>query len=118
MRIAIVAHSNVAERQRLFWRELSKHADVLVISPERWINGLTTFSVKEGQYEVFATKIYFPDKITNPINEFWFGPETFLKLQEFKPDIIYNQQETYSLQSIISQQWANQLMAKYVTFCF
>ncbi|MDP2672026.1 MAG: glycosyltransferase [Candidatus Daviesbacteria bacterium] len=116
MRICVVSHSNVALRQQLFWKEFSKHAEVLVISPERWVNGLETTSEKNGNYELFTSKIYLPQGSQMPMAHYTFPPEVFFKIEQFKPDIIYNQQETYCNQSMISQQWAKQLGCKYVQF--
>ncbi len=113
MKICCISHSNIALRQQKFWKEFSKLAEVLVISPKQ-IGKLQAHNETQGNYELFTDDIIDGQNMQT----YYFTPKTFEKIQLFKPDIIYQQNDVGSVQCIISQQWAKMLGAEYVQYCW
>lgn len=113
MKVCIISHSNVAPRQQAFWKSFSTYADVLVLSPKQWGRHKVESS-QEDKYEIFT------DNVANAGDMFryYFSPLAFQKINEFQPDIIYNQNDLSCDQTIISQQWAQQIGSKFVLFCW
>lgn len=89
MKILNISHSNVHLRQQLFWEELSKYAEVLVIAPEEWGN-LTAIQrlikTPDKDFEFLTLKTYNQGNIRN----FYFE-DNFVEaiIARFEPDVVY-----------------------------
>lgn len=111
MRVAIISHSSIHQRQIDFYRELSKYIELFVVSPKYWGN-LHAEDFIEGNL-IFKTFITYN---TGNMNEFLFPTYVYKHLLRFKPDIVYNLNELWCKQTNISYKWAKQLNAKFVNF--
>jgi len=113
MRLAIFSHSNVNLRQQIFWKEFSKLAEVLVISPREWGNQIA-IPEKDDNYELYVSDIENKDHM----RFYYFHSDAFKKVASFNPDIILHQGEFYTYMCDLSQQLAKQLRCKFVNFCW
>lgn len=121
MKICFISHSAVSERQQLFYKECSKHAEVLVLAPSKWGNFVTNNEDK-GNYHLRA----FPVRNEGDVFNWLFDPIAYSAVEEFKPDIIYYQGDVRlskgndgSLrvnQVIVSKHWAKALGCRFVLF--
>ena len=113
IKICVISHSNVHLRQILFFKELSKHGEILVISPQKW-GSLKCNSVKDGNFEIFT------DVVTNEGNmkSYCISDKSIQRIFEFKPDLIYHQGETYFFMANICRELAKRINCKLVNFCW
>lgn len=111
MRIAIISHSTVDLRQQLFYEELSKHADVLALSPKMWRHQRAS-DKKLDNYEL----VTFPVPNAGNANTYTFPELAYEWIKEFNPDIIYTQNEPWQWQTARSMRWAKRLRCKHVIF--
>lgn len=102
MRVCIVGHSLIHQRQYLFVEELRRQGvEVLEIFPERWMD-----QRREGGYEIEA----------GGIADFKFLDETYHAVYDFNPDIIYSMTEWWQVQAWRCRRWAKSLSARLVYF--
>ena len=83
MRIAVVSHSLVAERQYWFWNYFAtlSVAEVRLFSPRKW----GVHSVPWGHYIMNE----------GDLRTYQFQQDALIALEKFKPDVIYVQNEAY-----------------------
>lgn len=115
MKIVLISHSNVALRQQLFAEELSKHADILCVAPERWGAHRTSqksMSVAGFSYELFPSEIMG----NGSIYTYLWSSEALLKIQNFRPDIIYCMAEWNSLAARELYGLSREIGCKFVLF--
>ncbi|MDO8623139.1 MAG: glycosyltransferase [archaeon] len=113
MKLAVLSHSNINLRQQLFWKEFSKFAEVLVVSPREW-NGQIAINDKDGNYELFTSDV----ENKGNMRFYYFHGDAFKKVSNFNPDIIFHQGEFYTTMCDLSQQLAKTLRCKFVNFCW
>jgi len=105
VKVVIIAHSLIAERQFWFVEELRRQGvDVLEIYPKKWIN-----LEREGGFE-----------IENPGNflTYYFNENVFKLIEKFSPDLIYSWTEFYQRQSAISYKWAKKSNVPIIYFVY
>jgi len=115
MKVAILSHSNAHERQILFFQELAKHCEVLLIAPSNW------GSLEPGNLIIFTNGKRFEMKsfpVVNPGNiyNYLWHARVFESISEFKPDLIYSVSEWQSLASRQVKEWSKQISCKFVLF--
>ena len=105
MRITIISHSLVHDRQRLFFDYMGR-SDIKVqqVYPSTW--------------GPLRRQGGFPVIFEGDIAHYAFTGETFNHIDEFHPDLIYYQGEWWSEQAKVSLQWAKLLGSKFAIFCW
>lgn len=105
MRICIIGHSLIADRQRLFCEAIRKLGhEVLEIYSSQW-----HILKREGGYKI---------KNEGNFKDYYFDVEAFLKIKKFMPNLIYSMTEWYQQQAFVSDNWAQQLDIPLVLFCW
>jgi len=112
VRITVIGHSTIALRQRLFLEELSKHANVLVISPRRWFRHEASYYEKGDSYIFRPFDVNYMGRMAC-----YLFPEGVYKfIKEFEPDIIYAMCEWWQWQAMRTYKWAKMLKVPIVFF--
>lgn len=106
MKIAILGHSLVADRQQIFLEELSKYAEILVISPEIWGNHKAKYFMKLEKGKKMLFLIY---PVQQDFLNYVFPDDAFDRIKEFDPDIIYSITEWTQAQAFRSINWAKEI---------
>ena len=117
MRIAAVSHSCAVDVNQRVYSELRKHRDVelLLIAPERWsssLRGLVTFSALP---DLSGCAQPLPTRFAGHIHFHSYrglGPV----LARFKPDVLFMDEEPYSLVTSQGLAWRNRLGCKFVFY--
>jgi glycosyltransferase involved in cell wall biosynthesis len=102
IRICVIGHSLIAERQALFCEALRKQgAEVLEIYPSNWNN-----LHRDGGFEIMGTNF----------QTYAFKDDAFNKIKIFSPDVIYSMTEVWQEQSVLSMLWAKVINVPLVLF--
>ena len=105
MRVSVISHSLVADRQRLFFKYLGMQPGIQVqlLYPNQWMG-----RTYPGGYPIFGDGQIF--------NWTFAERQVFPLLEAFKPDIIYVQEEYASRALKQASEWATRLRCKLVVF--
>lgn len=102
MRIAVVSHSMVAERQWMFWDYFARAGhEVLKVSPKGWAGHRVDWG-----YEVDGASMI----------EFTFPQKALSDVEAFKPDLIYVQDEAYCKVTSQFKRLAKRIGCKFAIF--
>lgn len=99
MRVAVVSHSLVADRQAIFWNHFALQKDItlLQIFPKQWRDLKREDGYKVRSYEMFS---------------YLYGEDAREGLREFQPDLVYIQEEVYSMVTRQMVMWAKSLKSQ------
>ena len=117
MRVAAISHSCVIDINQQIYAELRKHPDVelLLIAPAKWrssLRGLVTFSSLPGLED--AT-LPLPTRLWGHIHLHWYS-DALPALREFGPDVLYVDEEPYSVVTSQALAWRGDLGCKFVIY--
>lgn len=117
MRIAAISHSCTIDVNQRVFAELLRHPEVelLLIAPRRWTSPLRGVVTYTALPELQNVSVALPTRLTGHIHFHWYrglGPV----LQRFAPDLIYVDEEPYSVVTSQALAWRNRLDCRFVFY--
>ncbi|NSW54666.1 MAG: glycosyltransferase family 4 protein [Armatimonadetes bacterium] len=117
MKIAAISHSCVIDVNQQIYVELLKHpgVEMLLIAPNRWYSSLRGDTVFEALPELRGYCKPLHARFAGSIHFHWY-PRLGDALAEFRPDIIFADEEPYSLVTTQALQWQRRLNCKFAFY--
>lgn len=117
MRIAAISHSCAIDVNQQVYADLSKHADVelLLIAPQRWRSSLRGHVTCRVLPDLDGVARPLPVRLAGHIHFHWyFGLGE--ALGRFRPDVLFIDEEPYSVVTSQALAWRNRLGCKFVFY--